>query len=197
MLARLCLTAAFGVSATSFAGVEAGHFRGALMDDVPVRLQNAAVYFEADGSETPVEQLTREQLEREAVRLDHSMPTIGGPIVVTAIGGVLLFSGLLIAGAAFSAGNDLNDTARLIIGGFGGVLLIAGAIMVTVGLIKLFVNLGGRRTAQQRLDEIKARLDAYDRSAPPVAPPPPTDLPPPPPPPPGAQLFLMEPLARF
>src|SRR5207302_9638180 len=71
--------------------------------DVPLRLQQAAISFQAgaeapaaDLAELPVEQLTREQLQLEYTRLDKARPSLGSPIALTAVGGGLIIAALVV-----------------------------------------------------------------------------------------------------
>ncbi len=195
-----------GLSAPAFARALPEHFRGVLSSDTPVRLQRAAVYFQEDGpgfAEVPVEQLSREQLQIEYQRLDREKPGIGGPIALTSVGGGLLFFGVVffayaVAGYLFvGAMTELVIVAYVLLA-FSAALGITGAVLLTVGLVKLFTRIGQRRAYSQRMDDINARLESLDRSGAP--PPPPPDVMPPPPPPPGAGFFDVRPqlvLATF
>ena len=209
----LVVAVALMVSSTAVAGTQAAHFRGALLDaDTPVRLQKASVYFQADApppppppeateapppgsAETPVEQMTREQLQAEYQRLEREQPSLGGPIALTAVGGALcilslpfLYSALV----AFGASSTAVVTAGFVFLAFAAALGITGAVLLPIGLVRMFRAIGERRTASQRMDDINARLESLDQTGAPPPPPPPTDIPPPPPPP-GAGFFDVKP----
>jgi len=202
------LAAVLFVSAPALARVVPEHFAGALTSDTPVRLQRAAVYFQEGGpgfADVPVEQLSREQLQLEYQRLDREKPSIGGPIALTAVGGGLLFFGIIffiyaVAGYLYAGfASELVVVAYVLLA-FSAALSITGAVLLTVGLVKMFTRIGQRRAYSQRMDDINARLESLDRSGSPPPPPPPADSLPPPPPPPGAGFFDVKPnlvLATF
>ncbi|MBL8955685.1 MAG: hypothetical protein JNK82_33230 [Myxococcaceae bacterium] len=180
-----------GLSAPAFAHITPQHFRGAL-------LGSTGVYFQADGPglETPVEQLTREQLQNEYQRLDREKPGIGGPIALLSVGGGLLifsfaFFAVAVAGYLYSGASSVIAVTAYVLLAFSAALGITGAVLLTVGLVKLFTRIGQRRAYSQRMDDINARLDSLDRSGAP--PPPPPDAAPLPPPPPGAGFFDVKP----
>lgn len=191
------LSAALMISGPAFARSEPAHFKGALLNgDTPVRLTNAAVYFQEGGPvETPIEQLTREQLQAEYQRLEAERPGLGGAIALTAVGGGLLVIGfvVLVYDALFylyiGGGSSVITLAAYVFLVFSAAMIITGGVLLTVGLVKLFQRISERRAYSQRIDDINARLESLDRTGAPPAPPPP-NLPPPPPPPPGAQLFF-------
>ena len=190
----------------AFAGTEAAHFRGALLQaDTPLRLQRAAVYFQEGppGAELPVEQMTREQLQLEYTRLDHEKPGLGGSIAITAVGGALLVASIpFLYIAVFGLLNGVSSgyiLAAYIFLVFGAALAITGGVLLAVGLVKLFQRIGERRAYTQRMEDINARLESLDRTGSPPPPPlPPTELPPPTPP--GAGFIDVRPdlvLATF
>ena len=205
----------FALTAGLMAHLEPAHFAGALRFDEPVRLQQAAAYFEESGglglaaqdlSELPVEQLSREQLQAEYTRLEKARPSLGSPIALTAIGGGLLIAALVVlyidAVLYFVSGfgTAAFQLAGYILLIFAAALAVTGGVLLAVGLVKLFQRLGQRRAVQQREDDINSRLESLDGAAPPAAVPPPGNAPPPPPPPPGAGFFDVRPtyvLASF
>lgn len=146
--------AVFALCAT----IDASHFAGALS--------------EPDLSAVPVPQLTPEQLLTEQKRLEAYRTEFIGPVVLTAVGGavVIVAAGLAVAGTLMAvvpslAMNTMLTTLQLVgyvFMGLSGAALIAGGIVLTVGLVKLFPTLARRREAMERRDEIQRRLDALD-----------------------------------
>jgi hypothetical protein len=203
------------IAAPAFAHVESEHFSGALREQP--RVHPAAVYFQADGpTETPVEQMTREQLQGEYRRLDSERPGLGLGIGLSAAGGGCLIFGAVYGLYAFWLSYLFTGVDSTVVSiGIGtaivcGVLLVAGGVMLTIGLIKLFGTLKKRRAYGERMDDINSRLEQMDRGGgypaqPGEAPPPGNDAtpmppPPPPPPPPGAMFQNVQPsmvLASF
>jgi hypothetical protein len=175
----LCLLLAL----PAFAATDASHFRGVLTGEPQPHLQLASF----DGpAETPVTRMTREQLEDESYRLNSDRPSFGGPIGLMAAGG-----GGMVAGLTFAIleGGPYGSAFMV---GFGALLCVAGGVLITIGVIKLILNIVRRGAYDARLAEIHAQLDSMEHGAPP--PPAPTGvdqmpLPPPPPlPPSGASL---------
>ncbi len=179
----------------------ASHFEGALLSEVPrftVHLAEGA----PTGMETPVEQLTREQLQAEYTRLAQEKPGIGAPIALTSVGGGLLILSLPLLYVAL-IGILSGGNSTLVLGGyiflvFGSAIAVTGGVLLAVGLVKLFQRIGERRAYTQRMEDINARLESLDRTGSPPPPPPPAELPPPTPP--GAGFIDVRPdivLATF
>jgi hypothetical protein len=182
-------------AAPAFARTDPAHFTGVLTNDAP-RVHQASVYFDADGpGDTPVEQMTREQLQAEYRRLDNNRPSLVLGIVLTAAGGGALLGGIVLGaygifvGYLFTGVDSIVQTLGWVIAIVAGAAFVAGCILLPIGLVKLFHGLSLRRAYGARMDDVNARLEQLDRGGyPPPAPgndltPPP---PPPPPPPPGA-----------
>ncbi len=142
------------------AHVDASHFAGALTE--PANL-----------SEVPVAELTPEQLLTEQRRLEPYRTSFVGPTVMTAVGGVVVIfaAAFGVAGTVMAVIPALTTTSAAlstlqIVGyvfmGVSGAALIAGGIVLAVGLTKLFPTLARRREAMERRDEIQRRLDAMD-----------------------------------
>jgi hypothetical protein len=202
-------------AAPAFAHVESTHFSGALGAQ---GVQKAAAYLQADGpSESPVEQMTREQLQGEYRRLDSERPGLGIGIGLTAAGGGCLVIGGVYGLYAFWLSYLFNGVDSTVVSiGIGATvfcvaLVVAGAIMLPIGIYKLVKSLRARRAYGERMDDINARLEQMDRGGYPQQPgyppegqpgeanPPPPPLPPPPPPP-GAMFRNVQPsvvLASF
>lgn len=195
------------LTARAWAGSEPAHFKGALTSDTPVRLLNAAAYFDEDGAlaepELEIAKMTKQQLEAELERLQKSQPAIGGPVAMVSVGGGLLIISFVIL---------YVDFLLWIISGFGGAgfagvgivlvlvaaaFAITGGILLAVGVVNLIARMGERREISQRIDDINARLEKMHPDSneyEPVVPPPP------PLPPPGVHLFPVQPtlvVARF
>ncbi|MBK7861880.1 MAG: hypothetical protein IPJ65_25345 [Archangiaceae bacterium] len=182
----------------ALAHTEPTHFGGALRSDGPVRLQRAAVFFQAGepGFDVPVESMNRVQLQAEYDRLDRERPGLGGPIALSAVGGGLVLVSFLFALEGLAAFGYYDAAAMgYALLGLATVAVIVGAVLLTVGLVKLFTRLGPRKEYGQRMDDVRARIDTLDQGGAqqPPPPPPPDDLPPPAPPPPGAQRFDLPP----
>ena len=188
------LSVALMASGSALAHTEPAHFHGALLSDAAFYSQEG----EAGIPETPVEQMTRAQLQNEYQRLEGERPSIGGPIALTSVGGGLLLVGLgvgvegILAFLYFGDSTAAYAAVGYMLLGLSAVMMITGAVLLTVGLVKLFTRIGARRAYTQRMDDINARLESYDRDDAPLAPPPPDELPPPPLPP-GAWLFDVQP----
>jgi hypothetical protein len=156
--------------------IDPSHFAGALAadDDSP--------------GTTPVQQMTKAELEAEMTRLDPQRTAFIGPTVMAGVGGLVA----IIGGAAFLYGLGITFIASMTSGaamsvlpligyvflGLGGVMLVAGGIVLAVGLAKLFPALARRREAMERRDDIQRQLDGMNPQGP-------ENLTPPPPPPPG------------
>jgi hypothetical protein len=184
------------VSPQALGAVNARRFVGALIHPTAVFLQASS----PSGSETPVEQMTREQLQAELADLGAEKPSLGGPIALTAVGGVLTLGAWACIGLGLTlvvgSASEFATAWGFVIAGVGVVAGIVGAVLLIVGLVKLFTRLGERRTYQQRIDDVKARLEAIDREAP-APPPPPSSFPDAPP---GAGFQRLTPglvVARF
>lgn len=160
-LVALCLTG----------HIDPTHFAGALTEEP------------ADLSNVPVAELTPEQLVSEHKRLDKYRTEFILPVVLSAVGAVLV-----IGGAAFEVlgvfyvylptlvGGSMSGLMAFTVAGYvllalGGAALIAGGVLLTIGLIKLFPALSRRRDAMERREEIQKRLDAADPEKQPQPPP--------------------------
>lgn len=134
--------------------IDPSHFAGALSD-------------EEGPATTPVEQMTREQLEAELNRLDKYRTEFIGPVVMTGSGGVVAIIGavFLVLGVFYVAlAGGLGGSAGLAIAGYvlmaiGGAFFIAGGIVLSIGLAKLFPALSRRRDAMERRQELQRQLD--------------------------------------
>lgn len=182
--------------------------RHVALSDVRFRLQ-----FVSDDSEKPeptLDQMTREQLAEELKRVESSRPSIVGPIVLLAVGAGLGASGVVLFLTGLASVGRATTVAQLIpylMVGLGGVLSVVGVVLLIVGAIMLPIKIIKRARAGSEANDIRTRMDASDRArpieAPPVpppaapmspeAPPPPPPLPLPPPPPPPAQANLVVP----
>ena len=160
-LVALCLTG----------HIDPTHFAGALTEEP------------ADLSDIPVAQLTPEQLVSEHKRLDKYrtefvLPTVlsGVGAVLVVLGGVFEVLGIFYVFLPSLVGGSMTGLAAFTVAGYvlialGATALIAGGILLTIGLIKLFPALSRRRDAMERRDEIQKRLDASDPEKQPQAPP--------------------------
>jgi hypothetical protein len=168
--------------AALLAAAPASHFEGALLSDVP-RFTARLAEGQLTGTETPVEQLTREQLQAEYTRLAQEKPGLGAPIALTSVGGGLLILSAPLLWVAL-IGIIGGGNSSIVLGGyilliFGSAIAVTGGVLLAVGLVKLFQRIGERRAYTQRMEDINARLESLDRTG---APPPPAELPPPTPP---------------
>lgn len=167
--------------------------RGTLHGDAAGKIAYAAYYSESEDWPT-LDGMTRDALLAEKARLNDSAPGIGGGIALTVVGGVLLFAGFVTtyAGILTYVGSSVYGSLAatgLIVIGFGVAMLITGAVLLPIGIVKLIRSIRERRQYSTRIDEINNRLDGLDNNSPnPYAPPPPPPnaVPPPPPPPPSA-----------
>ncbi|MFT3841158.1 MAG: hypothetical protein QM723_29470 [Myxococcaceae bacterium] len=126
-----------------------------------------------DAPQSAVETMTREQLEREYVRLQDTRPSLVLPFVVGGIGLILLTGGLEILVRELSSATPFLPVAI--------TFLIVGGIGVAVGVVLLILRLNERHTVDARMDAINKRLDTMQGGTPPGG-----NEPPPPPPPPSA-----------
>jgi len=151
-----------------FGTIDASHFAGALTGEAP---PPAAA--PADLSGVPVAELTPEQLLTERNRLDGFRTIFVGPTVMTAVGGVVVIfaavfgvAGIIMAVIPAVAMPSMALTTLQIAGyvliGLSGAALVAGGIVLAIGLTTLFPALARRREAMERRDEIQRRLDALD-----------------------------------
>src|SRR5262249_11344432 len=128
----------------ALARTEPAHFEGALTGDGP-RVHLASVYSDDDGpGETPVEQMTREQLQTGYRRLESERPGLGLGIGLTAAGGGCLIVGIIFGAYGGFVGylfTGVDSTVQAVAWGVlavAGVLFVAGCIMLPIGLVKLF-----------------------------------------------------------
>ncbi len=162
---------AFSLLAT----IDTSHYAGALTDEAP------------DLSNVPVSHLTHEQLLAEQARLEPTRTAFIAPVVLTSVGGAALIIGGVVAVAGvvifLAAHNAAASTAAsvfavvgIVMGGVGVVAAIAGGVLLTIGLVRLFPALALRRENAERRDEIQKRLEQLERrdTAPPPAQQPPS-----------------------
>ncbi len=142
--------------------IDPSHFAGALTE-------------EQDLAEVPVSQLTRDQLLVERARLEPARTGFIAPIVLTAVGGVLVIGGaaFTVVGIfyiylpslfGFATGMTMSifTAVGAVLAVIGGAALIAGGILLTIGLVKLFPALARRREASDRLEEVNKRLQQLE-----------------------------------
>lgn len=164
--------------------VEPSHFAGALAPD--------------EISERPVAEMTRPELDAELRQLDTMRTGFIGPTVMSGVGGLIVIVGFVLdligaiyawlpgaLGVTATAGGAVISTFATF--GYvclvlGTAALVAGGIVLTIGLIRLFPALEKRKRVSARTDDVQHRLDELGGGStenPPV-------VVPPPPPPPGA-----------
>jgi hypothetical protein len=140
--------------------------------------------------------MTVEQLTAERVRLVESMPSLGLGIGLTAAGGGVLLTGLIVVAAAL-------DIGTLVV---GLIIMAASVPLLIIGPILLFGAMRDRRGVQTQVRLVDQRIAQIKRDelAPPVrndGPVPNNEVPPPPPVrPPGSELTPVQPqllLATF
>jgi hypothetical protein len=151
-----------------------------------------------NGDFPPLEQMTREQLQREWDRLDSERPGLGGAIGLLAGGAVIAFVGLYVCiyGAAFAFVSTQTSTSGIspavgtILLVIGVVLIAGGIALAVVGGLKLKNTLHDRSRIGEQMNRIQDRLNSNPGQPYYPQQPPPGDQntpPPPPPPPPSVQ----------
>ncbi len=200
------LLAALPVASSTSSEVSAAsnvrHTQARLLDSgAPIVFVDA----EEGGDFPPIEQMTREQLQREYDRLDSERPSLGGSIGLLAGGAAAAIVGLIVidVGSAAAVLSTSGSTATSFsMGTFApflvaGLLLIAaGATLAIIGGIKLAHTIRERRRYSVQQDAIRERLEGNPANPYP-APPPGEGVPPPPPPPPSVHLTPMNAVERL
>ena len=133
-----------------------------------------------------LDQMSLTELTAERARLLDTMPSLGLGIALTAVGGGVLLTGLVIVSVAL-------DLAVLAV---GLVVMAASVPLLIIGPILIARAARERREAQTQVRLIDQRLAEMKRDE--LAPPVRNDETPPPPPmrPPGSQLLpVVEPMA--
>ncbi len=147
--------------------------------------------FVAAGDDRPrpsIDAMTREQLAVELRRLDNTVPSLVGPIVLLSVGGVLCVPGAALMIYGITTAGEASSVAILgyFVATLGVAVLTVGVVLALIGGIKLATRSGSRRKHAEDTNEVRMKIDEMDQIVPP--PPGPDMMPPPPPPPPHANL---------
>lgn len=180
----LCALAAIGTSAAAQASASTlatnAAMRGALLPELK-HMALAAVAYDSDGPS--LDDMTREQLQAELKRLEgQPSGSLVSPIVIASVGGASLVTGLIVLFASVATWDGVEFAAGAAVGVVLGLgFIIAGAIMLPIGLVKLFRAIRENNANKERIGQIRSRLASpFDQAPPP--PPALEDMPPPPPP---------------
>jgi hypothetical protein len=198
LVALLLATLPVNPSAASEASATANvRFTHATLLDSGARVRFVDDEENPNGDFPPIEQMTREQLQREWDRLDSNRPGLGGAIGLLAGGAAVAIIGFYVAYAGVAAAvissgttsSGISPTVGAVLIVIGLVMLAGGIALAVVGGLKLRSTLHERSHIGEQMNRIQDRLNS-NPSQPYYPPPPPGDQnspPPPPPPPPSVQ----------